>query len=674
MCGIFGIAVQKASDIEADDCKGIFTRLFLLSESRGKEASGFALNDGQAITILKAPVPASETVKTSLYNDIVSGHFKKYTKFAYAIGHSRLVTNGYEQFNKNNQPVVKNGMAGVHNGIIVNESELWKTFKDDQKLTDLDSELIPTLIHRSLNSGENLKHAVQSMYRQIYGMTSIAFLFSNLQNLLLATNNGSIHYLQSRDRKAFIFASERHILQTLVTRYHYSPYFDPAEITQLNAGRMVLVDILNQKIEPESIDGDPASAEFLTISLSPATLEIRDISDKNNIRDIYINTSLQHEDVKVNDSLKEHVISCRERINELRRCKKCLLPETFPFIAYDDEGICNYCRNYRKIDLGGEAEFRKILGSVRSKDGRPDCLMPFSGGRDSSFALHYVKKELRMTPLAFSYDWGMITDLARRNQARMCGKLGVEHILISADIRRKRANIRKNVLAWLKKPALGTIPLFMAGDKQYFHYSNLLMKQNDLKISVLGENMLETTNFKSGFCGIKPRFGEGHTYSLSIRDKIKMMGFYGKEFILNPAYLNTSLLDTLDAFNSYYLIKHQNINIFHYLRWDENTIIRILKDEYDWETDPGTVTTWRIGDGTAAFYNYIYWIVAGFTENDTFRSNQIREGNLKREEALTLSNAENQPRWDSIHWYCKTIGVDFEKTIETINNIPQHYL
>ena len=153
--------------------------------------------------------------------------------------------------------------------------------------------------------------------------------------------------------------------------------------------------------------------------------------------------------------------------------------------------------------------------------------MPFSGGRDSSFALHYVVEELGLKPIAFSYDWGMITDLARRNQSRMCGKLGVEHILVSADIRKKRRNIRKNVLAWLKKPSLGTMPLFMAGDKQYFYFANKLMKQNDLTLSILGENLLETTNFKSGFCGVKPNFGQEHTYSLSIKDRIKMAYYYG---------------------------------------------------------------------------------------------------------------------------------------------------
>ena len=43
-----------------------------------------------------------------------------------------------------------------------------------------------------------------------------------------------------------------------------------------------------------------------------------------------------------------------------------------------------------------------------------------------------------------------------------------------------------------------------------------------------------------------------------------------------------------------------------------------------------------IGDGTAAFYNYVYQTIAGFTEHDTFRSNQIREGMITREQAMQL--------------------------------------
>ena len=111
-----------------------------------------------------------------------------------------------------------------------------------------------------------------------------------------------------------------------------------------------------------------------------------------------------------------------------------------------------------------------------------------------------------MNPITYTYDWGMVTDLARRNIARMCGRLGVENIIVSADIRKKRNNIKKNVIAWLKNPNLGIIPLFMAGDKQFFYYVNKIKKQTGIDLNIWMPNALEETSFKYGFCGIQPDF------------------------------------------------------------------------------------------------------------------------------------------------------------------------
>ena len=98
-----------------------------------------------------------------------------------------------------------------------------------------------------------------------------------------------------------------------------------------------------------------------------------------------------------------------------------------------------------------------------------------------------------------------------------------------------------------------------------------------------------------------------------------------------------------------------------------------LINQYDWETAVDTKTTWRIGDGTAAFYNYVYYTVVGFTEHDTFRSNQIREGQLTREKAVELVEDENRPRYQNIKWYLDTLRLDFRSVINTVNRIPKMY-
>jgi len=65
--------------------------------------------------------------------------------------------------------------------------------------------------------------------------------------------------------------------------------------------------------------------------------------------------------------------------------------------------------------------------------------------------------------------------------------------------------------------------------------------------------------------------------------------------------------------------------------------------------------------------------MAGFTEYDTFRSNQIREGQLSREQALLLVAEENQPRYQNIKWYLDALDMDFDTVIKTINRAPRKY-
>ena len=119
--------------------------------------------------------------------------------------------------------------------------------------------------------------------------------------------------------------------------------------------------------------------------------------------------------------------------------------------------------------------------------------------------------------------------------------------------------------------------------------------------------------------------------------------------------------------------KNDYYHLFDFWRWDENEINETLINSYDWEIAKDTKTTWRIGDGTAAFYNYIYYTVAGFSEHDTFRSNQVREGDISRDEALSLALDENKPRFQNLRWYLDCVDLEFSDVISRINKIPKLY-
>ena len=679
MCGIFGVILGENSGFSYASIKQTVDSLFKLSESRGKEASGIAFLSSDAIYVGKYPVPGSQMIVREEYKNIFRKILSEQPTSGTArvsypisiIGHSRLVTNGSQHVYDNNQPVISSDMVGIHNGIITNVDDLWARFPSLERQHQVDTEILLSLIRKFYRGTKSLLSGVRSAFQIIEGVASIAVQFNDLNSVLLATNNGSIYLCSDKLENGYIFASEKHILQALTRRVKLRKLLGRFRIRHLEAGTGLLINLENLKVDEFSLDFQHSNEMLRVEPVSFRRKIIRmSMKKENNGSSIkvrgegpYFLSSLFIDKFSMN----------KEAVMRLIRCTKCLLPETFPFIEFDREGVCNYCNNFKKTEILGLNALYKSVERYRRSNNEPECLVPFSGGRDSSYGVHFIKNVLKLKPVTYTYDWGMVTDLARRNQMRICGKLGIEHILVSADIGRKRQNIKKNVKAWLKIPCLGTVPLFMAGDKQYFYYANKIGKQTGCGAIILCENPLETTRFKSGFCGISPEHASRQTYNLALFDKIKLAWYYGRQCVTNPYYINSSVLDTLCAYCSYYFIPHKYLDIYRYIKWDEKEINSTLLDEYNWEMATDTTSTWRIGDGTASFYNYIYYTMAGFTENDTFRSNQIREGIINREEALSLVEHENEPRYESLMWYCDIIGIDFEETIKRINSAPKLY-
>lgn len=654
MCGIFGLVARPGATIGRGRIEALVRLLYRLSETRGREAAGIAAFGGDTMSVHRTAASASEMLRSPAFADVLAdamdrafgAHGALTTPFA-MIGHSRLVTNGMQGIGANNQPLVRGVMSLVHNGIVVNVERLWAEHPEIERHAQVDTEVIGALLEAALAAGATPEASVASVFTSIEGETNIAALRPGEDVLLLATNTGSLYRLESAGHGLSAFVSEHYIARRFAAGAGLPGGESDWSITHVKPGHGAMIGLASATCREFGFGGGAAVAKPVTGALPLPAVPVKVVDT---------------------DRLAE------DRRRSLRRCSRCVLPSTMPHIEFDADGVCNYCRNHEPITYQGRDALERILAPHRKGNGEPDCIVAFSGGRDSCYSLHLLVKELGMRPLAFTYDWGMVTDLARRNQARMCAALGVEHIWISADIKAKRANIRRNVNAWLKTPKLGLIPLFIAGDKQFFYHANRLQKQSGLELMVLAENRLERTDFKSGFCGVPPRFVRGKgSYQMGGMRLARMAAFYGAAFARNPRFLNASLWDTATASGSYYFIPHDYLWLFHYLPWDEATIDRCLIEEYDWELAKDTDRTWRIGDGTAAFYNYIYHTVAGLSEFDTFRSNQIREGVITRGQALDLLEADNRPRYPSIVEYCQTIGVDFDRAMQVINSIPKLY-
>lgn len=637
MCGIIGVFNYKKKIVNYNSNLKSF---YKVSNRRGSQSSGlvFHSSDEDKLYVFKENKNYSK-----LFSNKKLKHFlKKFSSNDFVVGHTRMETNGNFKNNANNQPLLTENSFLVHNGIICNYKEIFD-YNNFIRETELDSESLIRFLDSNILS-KSTSEIIDDLNNKFEGTINIIYYNKLSDKIFIYSNNGSLYYYNDSVNGKIVVLSEE-IFFKKNQKLFYD--FDITKLKKLKSKSSITIDLHDMKVSTKNV-------KLINKNVKNKPKEILRMFNSNN--DLFNELSIKKSSY--------HFKNIFKKIERLRRCSKCILPETFPFIEFDSKGVCNYCNNHKKIQFKGK---KSLVDTINLKP-NPKLLVTLSGGRDSCYGLHYVKEELGLNVVTYSYDWGLVTDLARRNQARMCSKLGVEHILVSADINRKRKNVKMNLSAWLEKPKIGLLPLIIAGDKQYFEYANIISKEKNVSDIILCENMLETTHFKTGYLGIKPNFKNNHTFSLNVFSIFQMINNYLFEYLRNPKYLNPSILDTIRAFLVYYFLPKNYINMFNYIKWDENEIVNTLVNEYNWELSQSSkTTTWRIGDGTAAFYNYIYLIFGGFTEFDTFRSNQIREGLISRNEALKFSYQENQIRELDFDWYCKTIGLDTREVLKKIN-------
>ncbi|AHZ84221.1 Amidophosphoribosyltransferase [Bdellovibrio bacteriovorus] len=607
MCGIFG-ALSK--NVKSENIKVLAKH----AEQRGRDSSGLSILYGDKIEVLKADFNIMSLISKARNIDGA----------VFVAGHSRLVTNGHAD----NQPVVRDDVIVIHNGIIVNEEEIWGKVNTKRTLA-IDTETINAIVNDIVSSDGDLNSIPNRVLGMCKGVVACAVILPKKGKVFLFSNNGSLYV--GENNQNWYFSSEKYPLETI-------------ECTKIQQvfGDAVVWDI-------PVVGGGVLVKEF------------------NHVRpNLVPSLILNH----AQEGLLEFVDP------GLKRCTKCILPETMPFIHFDSQGVCNYCHSYKKRNIPKpKEELFELVAPYRRGAGQTDCIVPFSGGRDSCYALHLIVNELKMKPVTYTYDWGMVTDLGRRNISRMSSILGVENIIVAADITQKRKNIKRNLEAWLKSPHLGMMSILTAGDKHFFRHVETVKEQTGIGLNLWGVNPLEVTHFKTGFLNIPPDFESKKVYTHGVLAQLRYQAKRFGAMCESPSYFNSSLWDTLSGeYYRSFTEKSHYYHLFDYWRWDEKVIDDTLLNKYDWEKAPDTSTTWRIGDGTAAFYNYVYYTVAGFTEHDTFRSNQIREGDISREEALALVMNENRPRYPNIRWYLDVLGLDFDHVIKVVNSIPKMYV
>ncbi len=316
-----------------------------------------------------------------------------------------------------------------------------------------------------------------------------------------------------------------------------------------------------------------------------------------------------------------------------RRCARCVLPETYPGIDFDDNGVCQLCRSYQKPNVRGEEELKGLVQSGRGE--KYDCVVTLSGGRDSTYVLYYAAKILGLRILAFSYDNGFRHVQALKNIRSACTLLGVD-LLESRSMNDLSARITSHALH-------ATIPFGPGAACQLmcrpcyngglaFLYS--IAEEYRIPFILWGDSVMEKISFipvRDRFLG----FQRPRRYLFSAR---------GFSFIRFLQLLLTQKNERLPSGNSHFSVRYpklrnpsiREIHLFDYIEWDRREIKRAITEELGWQKPAEKISTWRFDCHLHDLVNYCHKKAVGFNHDIDGLANMVRGGKMDRAEAIDL--------------------------------------
>lgn len=369
MCGIFGAVLSANSKLNRRTLEDLVLELFRLSESRGKESAGIHiyLPKSRRSWTMKSDQPATTFIRSSTYrknlDEALNLLYNSSTRIpnqpAVFIAHSRLVTNGSAQRSENNQPVTWGETSVVHNGIIVNVDDIWASQSNLQRQAEVDTEVIAALLDVSLQSEWDSIAAMQRTFTQLKGAASIAWTHAHGMFVGAGTNTGDLFLARLSKLGAYVFASEQFILESALRRVDQS-----AMVTHVQASRGCVITLHDNVLHLFNLSSPVENGQQSWLPKLPEKCSPNASNETSDRRNYH-----RHIGRTANESLLRY---SERSLAQLRRCTRCVLPETFPFISFDSGGVCNYCHCYvtKYKGVNQEVAIRGFLSKIEGIDVR----------------------------------------------------------------------------------------------------------------------------------------------------------------------------------------------------------------------------------------------------------------------------------------------------------------
>jgi N-acetyl sugar amidotransferase len=347
----------------------------------------------------------------------------------------------------------------------------------------------------------------------------------------------------------------------------------------------------------------------------------------------------------------------KEPMNTLSRCSKCTRPETHETIHFDAQGVCSVCSQHRFRDENIDWAQKKLdldalVETYRGKHDY-DCLVPFSGGKDSTWTLYYLMKEYKLKPLVVRFDHGFLRPNLNENTTKVLRSLGADFHTFTPNWKvvqklMLEAFLEKGDFCWHCHTGIFSYPMWVA------------IRYN-VPLIFWGEPSAEYTSYFSYETPEEvdeKRFNRFVNLGINADDMfLRLKGAVERRDLLPYSY--PPLKDLRK-------IGYRSVCLGSYIKWDVKTQSKIIEDELGWKGDevenvPPEYKYEKIECYIQGVRDYIKYIKRGYTRPTHLTSIDIRSGRKTREESLEMIEGYEGKRPPSLDIFLKFIGLTEEE-------------
>jgi N-acetyl sugar amidotransferase len=347
-------------------------------------------------------------------------------------------------------------------------------------------------------------------------------------------------------------------------------------------------------------------------------------------------------------------------LSNIKYCTRCCIPETQEGVRFDEMGICQACQSSEhKMHINWaqrEQQLRQIIAEAKSKAGMNyDCIVPISGGKDSTFQLHVLVKVYGMKPLTVTFNHNWFSETGWYNLQNTLQEFKVDHMMFTPN-RDLINRIAKKSLegigdaCWHCHSGCGAFPLHVA------------VKFN-IPLIVWGESIAESSGRATYECPVR-KFDRDYFTKVSAKLRPdEMVCEYLSERDLYPFHVpSVEEIEKVGVFG---------IHLGDYIFWDDERQTEFVRDTYNWkETEiEGTYKGYKSAECIMpGIHDFTCYLKRGYGRGTFHASTDVRSGLLTREEGFELAKNFDSERPEALDYYLKITGMSEEEFFATMKN------